>query len=126
MCPTTSSGSVDAVLVTSDNRGVLTRYFDDWTADAGKVPFAAVLQDGHAVSICASVRVTPKAHEAGVETHEDFRGRGYARHAVSAWAGVVQSGGAEALYSTSWSNVASQGLARSLSLIRFGADLHIR
>ena len=71
-------------------------------------PFLAIVEEGRAVSVCRSVRITPAAHEAGVETLSDFRGRGYAPDVVAGWARVVQSLGAMPLYSTSWENSASQ------------------
>jgi predicted GNAT family acetyltransferase len=75
--------------------------------------------------VCASVRVTVDAHEAGVETHPDFRGRGQGARAVAAWATLVRESGAVPLYSTSWSNEASRRLASRLGLVQFGSDLHI-
>jgi len=65
------------------------------------------------VSVCCSVRITPTAHEAGVETHREFRGHGYAAHVVSAWASTVRDIGPIPLYSTSWQNTASQRLPRA-------------
>jgi predicted GNAT family acetyltransferase len=71
------------------------------------------------------VRVTPTAHEAGVETPKQFRGRGYGGQVVAAWASAVRSLGCIPLYSTSWQNVASQAVAHKLGLVQYGTDLHI-
>jgi RimJ/RimL family protein N-acetyltransferase len=88
-------------------------------------PFLALVEDGRAVSVCRSVRITPAAHEAGVETLPAFRGRGYAQDVVAGWARVVQSWGALPLYSTSWENTASQAVAKKLHLVPYGADFHV-
>ncbi|HEX7122279.1 MAG TPA: GNAT family N-acetyltransferase [Gemmatimonadaceae bacterium] len=114
------------VLVTAENADLLAPYLENWRSDvAGGAPMAVALDNGQAVSICASARVTARAHEAGVETHPDFRRRGHAGRAVMAWARAVRSLGVVPLYSTSWDNAASLGLAKSLGLIPFGVDLHI-
>lgn len=88
-------------------------------------PFVAIVEGSRAVSVCRSVRITPEAHEAGVETLPDYRGRGYAKDVASGWARLVQSMGAMPLYSTSWENTASQAVAKKLNLVQFGADFHI-
>lgn len=88
-------------------------------------PFVAVVEDGRAVSVCRSVRITEEAHEAGVETLREFRGRGYARDAVAGWARLVRASGAAPLYSTSWENSASRALAKKLGLEFYGADFHV-
>jgi RimJ/RimL family protein N-acetyltransferase len=115
-----------AVHVTSDNATVLSPYLEAWRDDVSvNSPMVVALDGGKAVSLCASVRVTPHAHEAGVETHPVFRGRGHAARAVSAWASAVRELGRIPLYSTSWENEPSRALAKKLSLIQFGVDLHI-
>ncbi len=78
-----------------------------------------------AVALCCSVRITPAAHAAGVETLPDSRGRGYAARVVTAWAREVAILGAVPLYSTSSDNVASQGVARRLGMHRIGIDYHV-
>ncbi|HEV2860595.1 MAG TPA: GNAT family N-acetyltransferase [Pyrinomonadaceae bacterium] len=88
-------------------------------------PFVALVEDGRAVSVCRSVRITPEAHEAGVETLPDFRGRGYAKDVAAEWARRVRTIGAVPLYSTSWENHASQAVARKLRLECYGADFHV-
>ena len=88
-------------------------------------PFLALVEESRAVSVCRSVRITPAAHEAGVETLPDFRGKGYAKEVVAGWARVVQSLGAMPLYSTSWENTASQAVAKKLHLVPYGADFHV-
>jgi GNAT superfamily N-acetyltransferase len=88
-------------------------------------PFVAVVLDGRAVSVCRSVRITRAAHEAGVETLPDFRGKGYAKDVTAGWARLVQSAGATPMYSTSWENSASQAVAKRLRLALYGADFHI-
>ena len=88
-------------------------------------PFVAFIEEGRAVSVCRSVRITPKAHEAGVETLPDFRGKGYAENVVLEWARRVRCAGAIPLYSTSWENTASQAVARKLRLACYGSDFEI-
>ncbi|HEV3050049.1 MAG TPA: GNAT family N-acetyltransferase, partial [Longimicrobium sp.] len=103
----------DAVLVTEENRDLLRPHMQAWLGDVASChPMLAVLDGARAVCLCASVRRTPHAHEAGVETAPEFRGRGCAARAVAAWAAAVQASGALPLYSTSWENTASQALAR--------------
>lgn len=116
----------DTVRVTAENASVLTPYFEDWVGDVqDEAPLIALLKDGKAVSICCSVRMTPRAHEAGVETHPEFRGRGFAARVVAAWARSVRENDRVPLYSTSWENRASLAVAKKLGLAQFGADLHI-
>ena len=117
---------IGVVRVTENNATVLSPYLEDWHGDVSPaVPMAAALEDGKAVSVCASVRITPDAHEAGVDTNRDFRRRGYAARAVTAWAKAVREMDRVPLYSTSWQNEASRALAAKLGLIQFGSDLHI-
>ena len=121
-----ASPSGTTVLVTEENAAVLRPYFEDWLGDVqGCQPFAAVLQNGKAVSLCASVRTTGQADEAGVETHPEFRGRGHAAEATAKWADAVRKMGRTPLYSTSWANAASLSVATKLGLVQFGSDLHI-
>lgn len=120
------SAGADTVLVTEKDAEVLRPHFAEWLEDPPQCqPFLALLRDGVAVSICCSVRIGPEAHEAGVETSADSRGRGYAARAVGAWASAVRQIGRVPLYSTSWENTASQAVARKLGLVQFGATLHI-
>ena len=88
-------------------------------------PFLAVVEEGRAVSVCRSVRITSDAHEAGVETLHDFRGKGYAQDVVAGWARLVRSLGAQPLYSTSWENTASQAIAKKLRMVPYGADFWV-
>ncbi|MEM8769959.1 MAG: GNAT family N-acetyltransferase [Pseudomonadota bacterium] len=99
----------------------------DWIPDLPhRQPFVVAMLDGQALAVCASVRITAEAHEAGVETHRDARRHGLARAAVAAWAGAVRALGAEPIYSTSWDNLASQAVARSLGLVQIGTDWSLR
>ncbi len=88
-------------------------------------PFIAVVEDGVAVSLCHSARLTARAAEAGVETLEAYRGRGYASAVVAAWAQAIRATGRTPLYSTSWDNLASQEVARRLGLVQYATDLSI-
>ena len=116
----------DAILVTPDNARVLEPLLAPWLPDVtASAPLFAATVDGQAVSVCGSVRRTDFAHEAGVETVPDYRGRGYAAHVVTAWARAVREMGRVPLYSTSWKNEASRAVARKLGLIQFGNDLHV-
>ena len=124
--PTRLPPSADTVRVRPANAAVLEPFFAAWLDDVTPdVPMYAALVDGAAAAVCASVRVTRRAHEAGVETHADFRGRGLATRAVAAWARSVRESHRVPLYSTSWTNTASRALARRLRLIQYAVDLHI-
>lgn len=97
-------------------------------------PVFAVLDGARAVALCFSSRVPTQrsidtneaAHEAGAETLRSFRGRGYAAVAVAGWATAIRALGHTPLYSTEWTNLASQAVAKKLNLILYGDDLSIR
>jgi RimJ/RimL family protein N-acetyltransferase len=119
--PAVSSSSVR---ITRANADLLKPYLESWSDDVsrGQTLYAVVI-DGKAVSVCASVRESA-AHEAGVETAPAFRGNGYAGQAVHAWAAAVRRMNKVPLYSTSWTNTGSLAVARKLNLVQFAGDLH--
>ena len=116
----------NAVRLSGGNAGLLRGNFAKMVPelDSGLPCFAAI-EDSQAVSICQSVRSSWRAHEAGVDTLETYRQRGYAVSAVAAWALAVRELDLLPLYSTSWKNLASRRLARRLGLIQYGADYHL-
>lgn len=114
------------VRVTARNADLLRPHLEAWARRVAECPpMLAALEGGRAVAVCASVRITAAAHEAGVETAPGFQGRGYGARAVAAWAAAVRGMGRIPMYSTAWENTASQALARALGLRRYGTDLHI-
>lgn len=88
-------------------------------------PIAAAVTRGIAVALCFCSRLPGQATEAGVETMEAFRGQGFATAAVAGWALAVRRRGVIPLYSTSWENLASQGVARKLGMVLYGEDWSI-
>ena len=100
---------------------LLARHFSGWTAAEipGRSPIAAVVVDGHAVSVCFCARRSDAAAEAGLETAEAFRGRGFGTQVTAAWALAVRASGRVPLYSTSWENGASLAVARKLGLVAY-------
>jgi len=88
-------------------------------------PFMGVIENGAAVSLCHSARLTDQAAEAGVETLEPYRRRGYATAVVAGWAHAIRATGRIPLYSTAWDNLASQAVARRLGLVQYGTDLSL-
>jgi hypothetical protein len=121
--PERGAPRVPVVLLTAGNRDLaretypwLFEELTDWW------PCFAVVVDGAAVSVCFSARRGVAAAEAGLETHPDFRGRGYGAAVTAAWANAVSESGRVPIYSTSWENTASQGVARRLGLTMFGSD----
>jgi hypothetical protein len=118
--------STRPVGISDANADLLRGGLEDWLEDvAHRQPFQAVIEDGQAVSVCASVRITNAAHEAGVETLPTSRRRGHAVNVVAAWADAVRKLRALPLYSTSWDNTASQDVAARLGLSMFGVDFHV-
>jgi RimJ/RimL family protein N-acetyltransferase len=115
--------------LTSENVHLIEQMGPGWTGFGSELsernPCWAVVQNGKAVSVCFSARLGAVAAEAGVETLEPYRGRGFAVAVVSAWARSVRDRGLIPLYSTAWNNHASQAVARKLRLIQFGTDLSL-
>jgi len=112
--------------ITEENAERLQGGFEELVAEVSTwQPFVAFIEENRAVSVCRSVRITPEAHEAGVETLPDFRGKGYAKDVVAEWALLVRAAGAIPLYSTSWENAASQAVARKLQLKLYGTDFQV-
>jgi len=118
--------SAPPIAISGHNAHLLRDGFDDWMPDvAHRHPFMAVIENDQALSICASVRISDAVHCAGVQTRADHRRRGHAVDAVAGWARAVRSLGAAPFYSTSWDNVASQGVAHRLQLSLVGVDFHL-
>lgn len=88
-------------------------------------PCIALVHENRAVSICRSVRITSKAHEAGLETLDMYRGRGYAAAVVAGWAKAVRNIGGIPLYSTLWDNLSSQSVARKSALSCYGVNFTV-
>ncbi len=122
--PEEISSSGDAILLTQANRERAKETFP-WLFEevADWQPCFVVIQDGAAVSACYSSRIGPLAAEAGVDTLAAFRGRGYAAAVTAAWGSEIRAMGRIPIYSTSWSNLASQGVARRVGLELFGTDV---
>ena len=83
-------------------------------------PCMGFLASERLVSICRSVRKTPAAHEAGIETAAAFRGMNYAKAVLAAWADAVRGQGIIPMYSTSLENASSQRVAEKSSLYKYG------
>jgi hypothetical protein len=115
-----ASGGVVAI----DDIRQLERHLTGWTADEipGREPIVAILDDGHAVSVCCCARLSDEAAEAGLETAAAYRGRGYGRRVTVAWAHALRASGRAPLYSTSWDNAASLAVARKLRLEIYACD----
>ena len=114
----------EVVRVTTANGDLVRPVFPSLADDLSWCqPCLAIVVDGRLASLCFSSRNTPIAAEAGVNTLEEFRGRGYAPAVVAAWARAVSAEGRIPLYSTSWDNLASRSVARKLGLVLYGADI---
>jgi hypothetical protein len=124
--PENITPSRNPVAIAEDDAEILRGGFEELVAELPAwQPFVALLVNKRAVSVCRSVRITPEAHEAGVETLPEFRGNGYAKDVVAEWAQRVSACGALPLYSTSWENNSSQALAQKLRLKCYGVDFQI-
>jgi hypothetical protein len=105
--------------VVVEDEQLLNRNFSGWVPgeiEAGRAPVMAIVERGYPVSVCFCARRSDTAAEAGVETAEAYRGRGYASRVTAAWARAVRDSGRIPLYSTTWSNKASLAVARKLNL----------
>jgi len=122
----TAPSGAQTVPISNHNSHLLEANLWEWIPDVShQQPFVSMVRDGNAVAVCASVRITDTAHEAGVETSASYRKMGYGSNVVSAWAGAVERFKAFPLYSTSLDNIASRNLAFCLGLSIYGMDFHI-
>ncbi|MFJ5760847.1 GNAT family N-acetyltransferase [Neobacillus sp. NPDC093182] len=116
----------DAIKITNANKRLLQSGFPNLLKQfEWRQPLFAVIEDGTAVSVCCSARISKKAAEASVETLEAYQGKGYGRECVIAWAREVQKKGRHSLYSTAWDNFPSEAIAKKLNLYKYGIDFHI-
>jgi hypothetical protein len=114
------------IAINDENAHRLRGKLEEWLPDVQHCqPLVAVIADGRAVSVCASVRISTAVHCAGVETLPEYRRRGFAVSAVAGWARAVRTSGAMPFYSTSWDNVASQAVAARLGASLAGVDFHV-
>jgi RimJ/RimL family protein N-acetyltransferase len=114
---TIPSIGTSTVRMTSKNVSLLeTELSDRLPGFLHQQPMVAIIEDGQTVAICASVRITAAAHEAGVEVLGPYRKRGYASAAVSAWVKTVREISALPMYSASDENFGSQKVAARLGL----------
>jgi len=114
------------ISIVQSNADLLRGGLDEWLPDvAAGLPMIAMVADGRAVSICASVIASTTVHCAGVETLPDFRRRGLAVQAVACWARTVQASGAIPFYGTTFDNIPSQRLAGRLGLSLVGAEFSL-
>jgi GNAT superfamily N-acetyltransferase len=86
-------------------------------------PFFVILRDGAVVSSCYSARLTDLAAEAGVDTDDEYRGRGFAAAVVNAWRVAIEAGGRTPLYSATDDNTSSRAVARRLGLRQYAETL---
>ncbi|CAG7599997.1 hypothetical protein PAESOLCIP111_00358 [Paenibacillus solanacearum] len=125
--PVETASKMPVVQLTSEN--IASHRLDgfEWlAAEIGYVqPCMAVVRQSHVASVCRSVRISPLAHEAGLETLEPYRGNGYAAAVVAEWAKGVRARGCVPLYSTSGDNASSQRVAQKLNLSFYGVNFTI-
>lgn len=120
------SSDSNAVRITPENGSLL----PDGFLDEGEIDFIepafAIIREDRAVSTCITVRRTDRSIEAGVDTQEAYRGRGYAGQATAAWVNAALDACLVPFYSTSSDNTASQRVAEKVGLKWFATELSIR
>ncbi|KEQ26004.1 kasugamycin N-acetyltransferase AAC(2')-IIb [Paenibacillus tyrfis] len=127
LIPDATVPTMEVVSVTRENMTELLRGSFEWLISEIDYaqPCIALVREGRAVSICRSVRITSRAHEAGLETLDEFRGRGYAAEVVAGWAMAVRQIEGIPLYSTLCDNFSSQSVARKSGLSYYGVNFTI-
>ncbi|WP_247740948.1 GNAT family N-acetyltransferase [Cohnella sp. LGH] len=114
----------DATLVTENNKFYLEHGFSSLLSELeSREPCYMVMENNMAVSVCFSARSSDRAAEAGVETLEGYRGKGYAIRVASSWAQAIRQSQRIPMYSTSWDNYSSQSVAKRLQLHLYGTDI---
>lgn len=112
-------------VVSVEDERLLEDHFQGWVPgeiDAGCGPVLAILEGRRPVSICFCARRSEVAAEAGVETAQPYRGKGYAARVTAAWAITIRNSGKIPLYSTSWTNHSSLAVARKMKLVPYASS----
>jgi hypothetical protein len=112
-------------IVTVGEEPPLHHHFRGWVVGeiaGGRAPVVAIVEDGHPVSICFCARRSDAAAEAGLDTAELYRGRGYGARVTAAWARAIRASGLVPLYSTGWANQPSLAVARKLRLVPYASS----
>ncbi|PYI53902.1 GNAT family N-acetyltransferase [Paenibacillus flagellatus] len=127
LVPDHTAPTAETIALTRDNAAEWLHGRFEWLIEELDYaqPCMALVRDGRAVSVCRSVRITSRAHEAGLETLDDDRGKGYAAAVVAGWAKAVREAGRLPLYSTSWDNRASRRVAEKSGLVPYGVAFTI-
>lgn len=126
LVPDSVGPSMKVIRLTVEHIDLLKDGFEWLAAELQYVqPCVAVVIDSKAACVCRSVRITSQAHEAGIETLEAFRRKGFAAAALGGWAEAVRGTGCLPMYSTSWENVASQAVAKKAGLALYGSTFSI-
>ncbi|MBN8594517.1 MAG: GNAT family N-acetyltransferase [Anaerolineae bacterium] len=115
-----------AIRITPTNAHLLEQhlpYTKRWLSE--RIPVFLIVVEGEAIAACYSARQTAKAAEAGVDTLEQYRGRGYAIATTQNWAAAVYAAGKLPLYSTSWDNLASQTVAQKLKAVQYAVTYSV-
>lgn len=117
---------IGTVVITPANAALVEAYYPYTRSHYDELaPVVAYVEDGAAVSVCFSARITEHVAEAGVHTVERYRGRGYAAETVRGWAAPIRAMDRLPLYSTEWGNAASLAVARKLVAVQYAVELSL-
>jgi len=115
-------------VVEIEDEAALNHHMKGWLPGeiaAGRAPVMAVVEDGFPVSACCCARLTDTTAEAGLDTAEAFRRRGFAVRVTAAWALAIRASGRVPMYNPAWTNEASRGVAQKLGLIQYAVDWRV-
>ncbi len=119
--PNRLPASKRAVKLTPSHSSIIDEFERGWDVKA-KTAYA-IVEGGRIVSMCRSSRENDKAGEAWVFTALGHRSRGYGSEVTRAWARDLLKQGKTPFYSHKLSNEASRGVALSLGLVQYIADV---
>ena len=89
-------------------------------------PCYGIINNGNIISVCRSVRITEKAHQAGIETVKEYKGKGFAGKVLKKWANDILNKSCIPFYSTLKENKASQRVAEKMELKIFGIGISVK
>jgi len=114
----------DAVQLQAIHQPLITHYDPQLRCDLS--PVHAIIVADQICATCQASHESDVGAEAWVRTLPAFRKRGFGRQVTAAWAHQLQQQGKLPFYSHHRDNLASQGLAHSLGLRQYMADVAYR